>query len=180
MNIGLRHIMVLIVLLALPVSSYFMVFRPQNQAIEAARQEMDHKRKLLEKLREETARNSDLARANQEIGQRLAEIEARLPSSKEVAEVVRRVSDLAVKSGLNAPVMEMGEQLEAALYREQPLELRLSGTFEAYYQFLLELEQMARITRIPDMKMSRVTTEDGLMNVEFTLSIYYQEDRSGS
>lgn len=180
MNLGLRHMVVFLVLLALPLSSYFTVFKPQNRAIEAARQEITHKRELLEKLREETARNADLARANTEISSRLAEIEARLPSTKELDEVVRRVSDMAVRAGLAAPAMTSATPLEAALYREQPLSMKLSGTFDAFYQFLLDLEQMPRITRIPDLKMTRIITEDGRMNVEFTLSIYFQEDTSGS
>lgn len=180
MNIGLRHIVVFLVLMALPASSYFTVFKPQNKAIEAARQEINHKRELLEKLREETARNADLARANQEITHRLTEIEARLPSSKELDDVVRRVSDLAVRAGLAAPVLKSATPVEAALYREQPLEMSLSGTFDAFYHFLLELEQMPRITRIPDLVMTRVNTEDGVMKVEFTLSIYFQEDGSGT
>lgn len=180
MNIGLRHIIVFLVLMALPASSYFTVFKPQNKAIEAARQEINHKRELLEKLREETARNADLARANTEIGERLADIEARLPSTKELDDVVRRVSDLAVKSGLAAPVLQSDTPVEAALYREQPLDMSLSGTFDSFYKFLLEIEQMPRITRIPDLKMTRITTEDGVMKVEFTLSIYFQEDGSGN
>lgn len=180
MNIGLRHIIVFLVLMALPASSYFTVFKPQNKAIESARQEIDHKRELLEKLREETARNADLARANEEISLRLAEIEARLPSTKELDEVVRTVSDMAVKSGLAAPVLQSVTPIEAALYREQPLEMSLSGTFDSFYKFLLELEKMPRITRIPDLDMTRVTTEDGVMKVEFTLSIYFQEDRSAA
>ena len=179
MNFGIKHLLVLAVLLALPVSSYFLVFKPQNMAIEAARQEIDHKRELLEKLREETSRNADLARANEEITQRLAEIEARLPSSKELDEVVRRVSNLAVRAGLAAPVMASETPLEAALYREQPLTMKLAGTFESFYAFLLELEQMPRITRIPDMQMTRIQTEASAMNVEFTLSIYFQDDSSG-
>ncbi|MCC6833270.1 MAG: type 4a pilus biogenesis protein PilO [Thermoleophilia bacterium] len=176
MGIGLRHIIVFLVLLALPASSYFTVFKPQNKAIEAARQEIDHKRELLEKLREETARNADLARANEEIASRLTEIEARLPSSKELDLVVRRVSDIAVRCGLAAPVLNSATPVEAALYREQPLEMKITGTFDAYYKFLLEIEKMPRITRIPDLRMQRVTTEDGVMSVEFTLSIYFQED----
>lgn len=176
MGIGLRHIIVFLVLMALPASSYFTVFKPQNKAIEAARQEIAHKRELLEKLRQETARNADLARANEEITERLAEIEARLPSTKELDDVVRRVSDLAVKCGLAAPVLTSVAPVDAALYREQPLDMKITGTFDSYYKFLLEIEQMPRITRISDLRMTRVTTEDGVMSVEFTLSIYFQED----
>ena len=126
MNLGLRHMVVFLVLLALPLSSYFTVFKPQNRAIEAARQEITHKRELLEKLREETARNADLARANTEISSRLAEIEGVCPRPRSWTRSCARVSDMAVRAGLAAPAMTSATPLEAALYREQPLSMKLS------------------------------------------------------
>jgi type IV pilus assembly protein PilO len=176
MRIGIRETFLLAVLLALPLLSWWLVFRPQNAEIALAKQEIDHKRLMLQKLQEATARNQDLQRANEEIRQNIEAIEARLPSSKEVDQVVRQVSDLAVQSGLEAPNIESDKPVAAAMYMEQPLKVKLTGNFNGFYEFLAKLQQLPRITRIPDMKITRATEPDGYMKAEFTLSIYFQQE----
>ena len=179
MKFGLRELVLLLVLLALPVSSWWLVFRPQNGEIAQAKREIDHKKALLQKLQEATARNEDLERANEELRQSIESIEARLPTNKEVDGVVRQVSDLAVEAGLEPPAIESDKPLKAALYMEQPLKMKLAGNFNGFYEFLIKLEQLPRITRLPDIKIIRSTEQDGHMKAEFTLSIYFQPEETG-
>lgn len=176
MRLGVRELMLTGILLSVPLSSYWLVFRPQNNEIERSKSEIRHKEDLLAKLREETARNTDLLKANEDISRSVSAIEARLPSGKEIDAVVRQVSDLAIDAGLGAPAMKSAKPVKAALYMEQPLEMQMSGNFHGFYEFLLKLEQLPRITRIPDMKIKRDDKENGNLDAEFTLSIYFQDD----
>lgn len=173
---GFREFILLIVLLALPISSYWLVFRPQNAQITQAKREIEHKRSLLDKLKQATAQNADLERANEEIKADIAAIEARLPSNKEVDAVVRQVSDLAVDAGLESPAIESDKPVAAAMYMEQPLKMKLTGDFRGFYQFLVHLEQLPRITRLPDVHLARASDKNGHMKAEFTLSIYFQQE----
>jgi len=176
MKLTARDWLLSLVVLAVPIASYFLVFRPQNIEIERAKREVEHKQSLLAKLREETARNDDLVRANGEIRRKVEEIEARLPSNKEVDSIIRQVSELAVQSGLGSPAMKNGKPRQEALYMEQPLEISMTGNFQGFYDFLSRLERLPRITRIPIMKIKRDDADgDGNMRAEFTLSIYYQD-----
>lgn len=176
MRIGIRETFLLALLLALPLLSWWLVFRPQNAFISQAKREIEHKNQMLDKLRQTTARNEDLQRANEEILQNIQSIEARLPSNKEVDAVIRQVSDLAVESGLEPPNIESDKPVAAALYMEQPLKMKITGNFNGFYEFLVKLEQLPRITRIPDMKITRSTDHDGHMKAEFVLSIYFQQE----
>ncbi len=124
-----------------------------------------------------TAPNADLASANAEIQNRTAEIEARLPSDKEVDNIVRQISDLAVSSGLTPPTLATSKPIEAGTYWEQPLTVTTAGNFTGYYRFLQKLERMPRITRIPDFNLTRDPKNDGIVAIEFTLSIFFQDDR---
>lgn len=180
MRFGLRELVLLLVLLALPLSSYWLVFRPQNAEIDQAKAEIAHKRQMLEKLRHATAQNADLERANQEIQESISKIEARLPTNKEVDKIVRQVSELAVEVGLGAPSMKSEKPLPAASYREQPLSMKITGDFHGFYDFLLRLEQLPRITRIPELHIKRTPDKDGHMEADFTLSIYFQDDPEGA
>lgn len=176
MRFGIREILLLAVLLALPLSSYWLVFRPVNAEIGQAKAEIDHMRQRLTKVQESTARNLDLKRENEESARQIQAIEARLPSSKEVDLVVRQVSDLAVESGLESPAIESDKPVTAAVYMEQPLKMKLSGDFNGYHDFLKKLEALPRITRILDMKLVRAADANGHMKADFTLSIYFQPE----
>ena len=68
MRFGYREIIFLIVLLSVPVASFWFVFKPQNGEIMQAREEIHHKEQMLRKLSEVTAQTSDIAALNDEIG----------------------------------------------------------------------------------------------------------------
>jgi type IV pilus assembly protein PilO len=175
MNTQLRALLIAIVI-AMPVASYFLVFKPQNTEIALAETEVTHKEDLLTKLQEETARNEDLERSNLEIQNSIKVIEARLPSNKEVDDVVRKVSDLAETYKLQEPSMKSGRPIQTALYMEQPIEMEVSGDLKGFFSFLAAVEKLPRITRIHDLKISSHSKDEIELKADFTLSIYFQDE----
>ncbi len=177
MKLTPKQIVMLAVVVAVPVSAYGLVFRPQNREIAKARSEIELKEKMLAKLREATARHADLEKRNQEIKASIASIEARLPTGKEIDNVLREVAQIAARNGLKVPLFKKSDKtLPAGQALEQPLEVEITGDFDGFYRFLLELERIPRITRLPDLKIVRMGDNDGVMKATFTLSIYYQGD----
>lgn len=162
--------------IAVPVTSYFTVFRPQNERIAEVRRDIKEKELMLEKLELVTARASDLASANTEIEAAVIEIENRLPGTKEVDVLLEQVADLALGSRLRLQKVKAGAQAPSAKYREQPLEMKVEGDFESFYTFLVELEKLDRLTRMPDITIKRIDKEDGALEATFTLSIYFQPE----
>lgn len=180
MTIGLRFLVVIGIVVGMPVASYFLVFKPQNKEISKAKEEISHKQDLLQKLRNETSRNVDLEKANLDIRRTVKAIEERLPSNQEIDGVVRQVSDLAIRCGLKPPAMKSGRPVPAALYMEQPIEMEVSGDFVGFNTFLAQIEKMPRITRIPDLRIEGQDKEDVELRAQFTLSIYFQDERQAS
>ena len=174
-----RELILFLAVLMVPILSYFVVFKPQSAKIDQAKTEIDHKREMLAALRIETARNEDLKKANDNIVERITEMESLLPSDKEIDEIVRQVSNLAIESGLTPPTLKSEKPVAAARFREQPLKMSTSGSFEGYYDFLLSLERLPRLTRIVDMAL-KDSNDDGVeLEAEFTLSIYFQTGEGG-
>lgn len=176
MNLGVRTACVLLVVVGLPLSSYYLVFRPTNQKLALDRAECEQKEKYLAKLEEIGKRDADLARANQEISRSVTMIEQRLPSGKEIDALVRKVSDIAVTSGLQPPAIKSSKPVPSGIYMEQPLEMEVSGSFVGFFTFLAQVEKLPRITRVHDLKITGQTKDDTELKAEFTLSIYFQDD----
>lgn len=177
MTLTPRSLAITLFVVGMPLICYMVVFRPQNEAIAAAKSEVDHKASMLAKLKDETARNTDLAKANEQLSSTVRAIEARLPSGKELDALVKQVSNLAVSAGLQPPTLKMLPPLQAADYMEQPIEMQVDGSFKGFFTFLSQVEKLPRITRIHDMKLIDAGREDIEIKVEFTLSIYFQDMR---
>ncbi|MDF1808251.1 MAG: type 4a pilus biogenesis protein PilO [Phycisphaerales bacterium] len=180
MRFGTRELILFLAVLMVPIVSYFVIFKPQSANIDQAKSEIVHKREMLDSLRLETSRNEDLMAANESIKTRIDEMEALLPSNKEIDLVVRQVSSLAVDAGLSPPTLKSSKPVAAARFREQPLVMSTDGSFEGFYDFLLAIEQLPRITRIVDMTLKDSSTEGIELSAEFTLSIYFQVDEGVS
>jgi len=175
MKSGIRKAVFLGVLLTKVIASYFLVFAPTNARIAKARQEIDQKNSMLEKLRHATSKTDDLQQANQEIRLSIEEIQARLPSSKEMPDVLRQVTTLAAKTGLDVPKFSSSDKpILTGLAYEQQIDVEIVGDFDGFYGFLLELERLPRISRIPDLTIARSKNVDGAMEAKLTLSIYYE------
>ncbi len=174
MRFGWREFVFLFVLVAMPVSSYWFVFRPQNEEIQTAKKEIEHKELMLERLSAATAQRSSLSEENDRIAAAIDLVEGRLPDGKEVDVILEQVSELARKSRLQLPKVKTQKPVAAARYMEQPLEMEMRGDFDAFYSFLLRLEKLDRITRMLDLEIERVDKEDGYMTAKFMLSIYFQ------
>lgn len=175
MSAAIRKAIFLCVLLGILVASYFLVFAPTNARINKARAEIEQKNAMLDKLRLATARRDDLENANQQIKASIEEIQARLPSGKEMPEVLRQVTTLASKTGLEVPKFTASDKpIQSGLALEQQIDVEIHGDFDGFYQFLLELERLPRISRIPDIEINRSKDVDGAMVAKMTLSIYYE------
>ena len=54
--------------------------------------------------------------------------------------------------------------------------MKINGDFNGFQEFLIKLEELPRITRISDMKITRSDKVNGNMAAEFVLSIYFQPE----
>ncbi len=176
MKFGLRELLFFMVLVGVPLASWWWVFKPQNREISLAKEEISQKETLLRKLDQATAQTADLVKINGEIKAAIETIEARLPSGKEVEVILQQVAEIAVVNNLELPKVKTDKPVTAAAYMEQPLEMKIAGDFDAFYKFLLDLEKLDRITRMPDIAIKRSDKEDGRIEATFTLSIYFEPD----
>ena len=179
MRFGAREFLFVLVLLAVPVASWWFVFKVQNEEIAQANQEISHKESMLEKLDQATAMSEDLAKINQDIWKVIQVIESRLPSDKDVDVILQQVAQIALDNNLKLPKVKSAKPVEAAKYMEQPLEMKIEGDFDSFYTFLLEVERLDRITRLPDLVIKRSQDVDGMIEAEFTLSIYFEQGKPG-
>jgi len=173
MRFGFREIVFIVVLLGLPVAAYFFVFEPVNGQIDQVRKENATKQAKLDKL--EVARHiEDLGNEIEKLDQAIAMFEAKLPAEKEVEVILREVWQLATERGLRPRSVRTGKPVRSVMYNELPIKMEIIGDFDGFYAFLLDLERLDRITRVPDVKLEKLRDTEGHMQASFTLSIFFE------
>lgn len=194
MRFGLRELVFLMVLLSVPVASFIFVFKPRNEEIQRASREVEIKTAKLEQLHEVSSRIEDIGSAIAEWQRALEEVEGKLPDRQGIDVLLEEVWHLTVRNNLEVLATKTESVTTAGSYMELPLKIEMRGNFDGFYQFLLQLEQLQRITRIHQMKIARPGKNkkrnsrseeqefaEGGMEVEFTLSIFYEsEDFNGA
>ena len=186
MRFGPREVVFLIVLLVVPVASYFYVFKPRNHEIKQAQIEVENKQAKLDKLREVTEKIEDLGVAIDHGRAAIDLVEAKLPSARDVEVMLEDVWRHAAESRLSVKSVKSDKPVPAAGYMEQPLKVSMEGQFKGFYDFLIALENLPRITRIHEMTLEQ-TSKRGMgsevgevLKADFTLSIYFEPTADGT
>jgi len=59
-------------------------------------------------------------------------------------------------------------------YIEQPMDMKLVGSFTSFYSFLLELEKLPRIMKLRQLKLDKEKDGQGQIGATFVVSIFFQ------
>lgn len=184
MRFGLREMIFIVVLLAVPVASFLYLFKPRNEQIRQANEEIKVKQAQLEKLNTVLARIPDIGKAIDEGRVAIEQIEEKLPYADEVETILERVWQISRDNRLLVKSIKSEKPVPYSRYMELPLKTVIEGDFDGFYEFLLQLEALPRITRINQLKLQKIIAggkvkEDapapvGDMRAEFTLSIFFE------
>lgn len=175
MRFGFRELLFILVLIAMPVASWWFVFKPKNEHISAAEREMLAKQQKLQQLQLATKQIENLGEEIDKLTKAIELFEAKLPAEKEVEVILKEVWQVAAKHELKPRSVRADKPIKAARYSELPLKMVIAGDFDGFYAFLLDLEKLSRITRVPDMVLDKLEKgDDGQMEATFTLSIFFE------
>ncbi len=176
MKLGLRELIFIVVMLGLLGSSYFLVFNKANAKRLDMEAEIDRRQKSLSDLEGARVGIDDLKKKIDELQEAIVFFEGKLPESREMDVVLREVTELARKNGLEQRTFKTGKHQRAANYSEQPIEMTLAGDFEGFYVYLQQLERFERLTRVTRMDLTKMDNRDGAMEAKLTLSIFFEPD----
>jgi len=175
MTSGIRRVIFIILLLGISYLSYAYVIRPGNRHLTEQRLILESKREKLTELEQASSAARDLGSQLEELERSIAFFESKLPQESEIDEVLKQVTVILRKEGLQSKMIRRLKRKECNGYIEQPLRIELNGNFNAYYSFLLALERLPRITKVRELELKKDQHEEGVATAEFTVSIFFQD-----
>ncbi|HZZ44055.1 MAG TPA: type 4a pilus biogenesis protein PilO [Tepidisphaeraceae bacterium] len=176
MKLGFREILFVCVIVGLLACTYLFVFKKAVAHRADLRAEIDRKETALSNLRQATAGVEDLNKMVVDLEQAIHFFDSKLPQEKEVDQILKEVWQLAAANNLTTKTIKTMKSEMNANYNELPIQLALSGNFYGYYTFLQQLEKLPRITRVTDMKLTKIDDRDGDMQAQMTLSIFFEPE----
>lgn len=154
---------------ALAAAFYFFVHQSQQQEVARLLRENEDAKTNLQKARDINSRIEDLRKETEQIEKLVAEFEVRLPSEREI---IQLVSDFEAMAQQESVIVEAQPQAASRDERKetQPYSIVARGNFHQIAGFINLLERHRRYLKVSDLDMSQ--GERGVITARFTLSTY--------
>ncbi len=161
-------------LVAVLVSGAFIwfVFIPKSDQIAKLEREIVDLNDEINVHRVKVRRLDTLRRENRALQLRLAEQKEQLPSEAEIAQLLKQVSELGGRSGLNFKLWKPGPRKKNAsgLYLEIPVSIEVSGGYHSVGAFFDKISKLKRIINISNIKMASAKMQKNRMLIQTRFS----------
>jgi type IV pilus assembly protein PilO len=174
MTSGLRQAVFFVLLIGVAALGYQGMIKPANRKLAEAKQKLEGKRAKLAEFEQATAQDNDVNKQTEQLQEAVRFFESKLPPTSEVHKVLEQVTVIAQKQGLKPKTIRTLVQKNNSGYVEQPMNMKLVGSFTSFYSFLLELEKLPRIMKLRELKLEKETQGEGQIGAEFIVSIFFQ------
>ncbi len=149
-----------VVLAAIPVIAVlaafvWFIYMPKNAEIVALEQQIAQINNDINVNQAKARRLEELKRENAELAKQLALLKEQLPPESEVATLLKQVSDLGIKTGLDFKLWKPSDRRpgSSGLYTEIPVDVEVAGNYHAVAAFFDRIGKLPRIVTVSGLKM---------------------------
>jgi type IV pilus assembly protein PilO len=164
-NVPAAQKLVLLLLLVgvLIAGFYFYIAEPKAASIEAVRADNARLDGEIQSLTIKVKHLDELVAANKQLEIELAKKKERLPPEEEAIMLLKQVSDLGVRLGLDIKLWKPGAQSEdpSKLFVKMPVTVEVTGVYHTAALFFDRINRLPRIITVSGLKMGSPKLEQG-------------------
>lgn len=172
---SIRILLTSIGMAALAGLTVFILALPLAAKAEADWTVIQNRRDQLVKLQRVARRISDLRQEITRLEDALSFFEDRLPEEREIDVILREVWLIAESKSLTPRSVRTSTPEVMPRYNSQPITMCLEGDFNSFYEFLLGLERLPRITKVRQMQISKSPLQEGVVRVDLLMDIFFEK-----
>jgi len=173
MKIGIREILLIVLMLGVIVGSHLFAFSRADMKRRELRADIRKWDKELADVDLLTAGVDDMNAKAADLQHQIEFFRSRLPAERMMDKILDELSNIASENNLKTKTIKPLKIERSPGYSEQPIQMSMSGDFAGYYQFLLQLERLPRVTRVMQMTLHK-NQRDGEVTADMTLSVYFE------
>ena len=142
---------------------YFYIAEPKSESIAALEAENTKLESEIQTLTIKVKHLDELVAANKQLEIELAKKKERLPPEEEAIMLLKQVSDLGVRLGLDIKLWRPGAQAEdpSKLFVKMPVSVEVSGVYHTAALFFDRINRLPRIITVSGLKMGSPRIEQG-------------------
>ncbi|MEW8231076.1 MAG: type 4a pilus biogenesis protein PilO [Candidatus Thiodiazotropha endolucinida] len=164
-NIGIwptpiKLVVVVLVAALVLVAGYYLVIEDEIADLENVQKEEQKLRADFAKKQSKAANLGAYRKQLEEMKQSFGTMLRQLPDKTEVAELLVDVSQTGLASGLEFELFKPLDEVPREFYAELPIQVKVTGQYHEFGQFISGLAALPRIVTIHDIKISRTSKED--------------------
>ena len=175
---NLRKIVFFVLMLGITYIAYQYMIKPANKNLSERKARVRAKTAKLAEFEKATAAAKDLGKQLGQLQEAIKFFESKLPPKSEIDKVLHDVTLIVQDQGLRSKRVLRLKEKDNSGYMEQPLKMELTGDFDSFYSFLLELEKLPRIMKIRELKLKKQSNDEGKIAANFVVSIFFQNKTS--
>lgn len=175
MNATTRILLTVLGIGAAAAAVAFLLVMPMQRQIEADQAATEQRRAELVALERVARRITDVKDEIRRLEAALTSFENRLPQQREIDVVLREVWRIAEARSLVTRSVRTTSVETMPRYSSQPITISLEGTFEGFYQFLLDLERLPRLTKVRQLQIAKSPADERMVQVDVLMDIFFEK-----
>ena len=167
---GQKVALLSMVLVGIAVIFYYYIESPQQETLTLLTGEIGRLDQDIQTNRAKARSLEDLKRVNAELEQQLAKNLEQLPPEDEAATLLKQISDLGIRIGLNFKLWKPSVRAEdsSKLFVRMPVDVEMSGGYHILALFFDRISKLPRIINVSKIKMGGGKTERGRVLIQTT------------
>jgi type IV pilus assembly protein PilO len=149
-----RWILIPVLLLLLVGADWYFLYQPRAEEIARLDEQIAQTRQTLEKHQRIAATYDEFRAKVAQVEASLRELLTQLPKRREIPDLIRQISDLGVRTGLQISLLRPQPEQPKEFYAEIPIAVTVVGPYHAVGQFFDALGQLSRIVSVSNVQMA--------------------------
>ena len=156
---------IFVVLLA--VLYWYFLYQPYAEEMTALQENITAKRQTVEKYQKIAAQLETFKAQVSELETRLHALLRELPESREIPGMIRQISDLGVRTGLQISLIKPMLEQRKEFYAEIPIQVRVKGQYHAVGRFFDALAHLERVISVDGIQIEATSQETQCLATTF-------------
>lgn len=147
---------------------YFVIVRSKDDEITKLKKDHSDIQKKVDDNRTQAKKLPELIAKMRGLDEKLKEASKKLPTKKEIPELLEQVSNIGIQSGLEFITFKPGVEVRQEFYSNVPVSLKITGKFHDILTFFDEIAHLPRIVTIDNIRMQSGSAKAGFTNLTVT------------
>jgi type IV pilus assembly protein PilO len=149
----------------------FFAYRPMSNQLASLNDRTSQQRAELASLKDHTIVLGSVKSDVDRLRGRLKEYKVEA-GAQPLGQFYKEIGAIQQQNSLKNPKSHLDALAKRDQLTEIPIQLEFDGDFSNVYAFLRQAEDLPRLTRVPRIKMTRITDKNGQVNVHMTMNLY--------